>query len=210
MSFRENLHPRDRHGRWVRSGVGSISRTAASTGRKAKSTGKSKGTSNRPSGLKGLKAATVPYVRVNKRSQTVGVNAGTVIPGTRKRIVGGAYLRVESTTRHTSADKIAGKAANRVLPKGTRRGKAARAFKRNFSVNNPAIRATSKNVQARVGTSRGAGPTLVVRRGKHKAPQAKSYSGIKSYDTRMRALQGVKQASKTARPQRRKAARKRR
>lgn len=152
----------------------------------------------------------VPYARANKRSQTIGFNAGGKVPRTHKRLVGGAYLRIETTTRHTTADKIAGKAVSKVLPSGTRRGRAAGAFKRNFSINNPALRGTRGNVQGRLSTSRGAGPTLVIRRGRHKVSQSKSATGIQKYDTRMKAIAGAKAAKKKPRPSRRKAARKRR
>lgn len=210
------LQARDRRGRWVAKAGNAAFNQATKTvgaGHKApkikRPTGKSQGVSTRPTGLKGLKRSTIPYVRVNKRSQTAGVNAGTIIPGTHKRIVGGAYLRLETTTRHTTADKIAGKVAGKVFPKGTRRGRAASSFKRNFSINNPALRATARGHQVRLSTSRGAGPTVVVRRGRHKTSQAKSAAGIKRYDARMRTIAGAKAAKVKKRPARRKAARRR-
>lgn len=207
------LQARDRKGRWVAKAGNAAFRGGAKalvgTGTKARPSSSTRTVKGRGSGVKGFKANFVPYARVNKRSQTVGFNAGSVV-SRRKRVVAGAYIRVESTTHHTTADKIAGKAANKVLPTHTKRGRAARAFKRNFSVNNPALRATHRNVEGRLSTSRGAGPTIVIRRGKHKTPQAKSAAGIKKYDTRMRAISGKKAAGVKKRPARRKAARKRR
>ncbi|AAN02070.1 head maturation protease [Mycobacterium phage Barnyard] len=206
------LQARDRKGRWVaRAGNAAFrggAKALVGTGTKARPKSSSRSVSGRGRGVSGFKANFVPYARVNKRSQTAGFNAGTVVTK-RKRVVVGAYVRVESTTHRTTADKIAGKAASKVLPIHTRRGKAARAFKRNFSVNNPALRATAGNAQARLSTSRGAGPTIVIRRGKHKTPQAKSAAGIKKYDTRMRAISGKKAAGVKKRPARRKAARRR-
>jgi hypothetical protein len=207
------LQARDRHGRWIAKGgnrafkiasksVGAGTRVAA-----PKKRGGSQGRSTRPTGFKGLKRSTIPYARVNKRSQTVGVNAGTIIPGTKKRIVGGAYLRVESTTRHTTADRVAGKAVKSVFPKGTRRGKAAGFLRKNLSVNNPAIRGTTpKGNSIRLGTSRGAGPTVIVRRGRHKTSQSKSVAGVQRYNNRIAAVKGKRIGAKKGRPARRKAA----
>ncbi|AZS12554.1 head maturation protease [Mycobacterium phage DrLupo] len=207
------LQARDRKGRWVAKAGNAAFRGGAKalvgSGTKARPSSSSRSVKGRGKGVKGFKANFVPYGRVNKRSQTVGFNAGTVVTK-RKRVVVGAYARIESTTKHTTADKIAGKAASKVLPTTTRRGRAARAFKRNFSVNNPALRATIGGSQARLSTSRGAGPTIVVRRGKHKTPQAKSAAGVQQYDNRMRAIAGKKAAKVKKRPQRRKAARKKR
>ena len=219
------LQPRNPHtGKWVaRAGNAAFragSKAVVGTGRKSKrkpARPRKKGASDTPvsgarlrgTGIKGLKKNTIPYARVNKRSQTIGVNAGTIIPGTKKRIVVGGYARLESTTRHTTADKVAGNISKAVLPKGTRRGKVAGYLKKNLAVNNPAIRGTTPGGnQVRLGTSRGAGPTVIVRRGRHKTSQQKSASGIKRYDTRMRAISGKKASTKKARPQRRKAARK--
>ena len=47
-------------------------------------------------GVAGLQRNTVPYARINKRSGTVGVNSGTVIPFTGKRIAVGGYIRLEN------------------------------------------------------------------------------------------------------------------
>lgn len=160
---------------------------------------KRKGTGNpRNSGV-------IPYARANKRSQTVGVNAGAKITRHHRIVVGG-YARIESTRRNTTADKIAGKVAKGILPKGTRRGRARSYLSKNLAFNNPGVRATTKKGNSvRLGTSRGAGPTVIVRRGRHKTPQAKSVAGIRKYNTRINVIAG-KKVSKP-RPARRKAAR---
>lgn len=161
--------------------------------RKRKGTGKS-----RNSGV-------IPYARANKRSQTVGANAGARITRNHRIVVGG-YARIESTRRHTATDKIAGKAARGIFPKSTRRGRAAGYLSKNLAFNNPGVRATTKRGNSvRLGTSRGAGPTVIVRRGRHKTSQKKSVTGISKYNKRMNTIIG-KKASKP-RPARRKTAR---
>jgi hypothetical protein len=153
----------------------------------------------RPVGLSGLKKATVPYARVNKRSSTVGVNAGTIVPGTHKRIVIGGYVRIESTRKQTAIDKAISKGIEKAAPTGSRKRGLANLVRNNVSFKNPALRKKVGGSQVRLGTSRGAGPTLIVRRGSHKTAQAKSKSGIASYT---KATKKVKVS--TPRPQRRK------
>lgn len=201
------LQARDRHGRWVakagNAAFSAATRTVGAGKKAPKAKGSTKGGSNRNSGF-------IPYARFNKRSQTAGFNRGAKITK-HHRVVVGSYVRIESTRRHTATDKIAGKAAGRIFPKGTRRGRAASAFKSNFSINNPALRGTTKKGNTiHLGTSRGAGPTVVVRRGRKRTSQAKSAAGVRKYDTRMRAISGAKAAKVKKRPARRKAARKRR
>lgn len=161
-------------------------------------------------GISGLRRNTIPYARVNKRSSTIGVNAGTIIPGTSKRIVVGGYGRIESTNKHTAVDKaIAGRKA-KVIPVGSRRhkvaGKAHSFLSAHGLTKNPALRGNIAGSQARLGTSRKGGPTVIVRRGSHRTMQSKSRAGIQRYDRRMATIAGRK-ASKP-RPQRRKAAKK--
>lgn len=158
-------------------------------------------------GVKGLKANTVPYVRANKRSQTVGVNAGTILPGTNKRIVIGGYARIESTTRETAVDRALKAKVAVIAPSGSRRGRVAGALRKNLDIKNPAVRASAGGAQVRLGTSRGAGPTVIVRRGKHRIPQTKSKTGVQKYDARMASIAGKR--AKAPRAQRRKAARRR-
>lgn len=200
------LQARGRNGRWIAKGGNKLFKTASKrTGSKKKTTSKSTSRSKGKSTARN--SGVIPYARINKRSQTVGANAGAKIPYTNKRVVGGAYLRVESTTKHTTADKVYGKVSSKVFPTGSRRGKAQAAFKKNFSVNNPAIRGTTKSGnQIRLGTSRGAGPTLIVRKGSHRTAQPSSMAGVQKYDNSMRSIAG-KRATKP-RPQRRKASRK--
>lgn len=152
----------------------------------------------RGQGKHGLAKNTIPYLRVNKRSQTGGFNTGTIIPGTGKRIVLGGYIRVENTNRKGAIDRALAKAGNKTMPYGTSRGKVRKYFKENVTITNPTIRANVGKHQARLSTSRGAGPTITLRRGKHKTPLAKSRAGVKRYDKRMRTIAGKK-----ARPQRR-------
>lgn len=157
-------------------------------------------------GVSGLKKNTIPYVRANKRSQTVGVNAGTIIPGTSKRVVIGGYARIESTTRETAVDRALASKIASVAPKGSRRAKVV-SFGKNLDIKNPAIRASAGGAQVRLGTSRGAGPTVIVRRGKHRIAQSKSKAGVQKFDSRMSSIAGKR--TKPPRPQRRRAARRR-
>ena len=166
---------------------------------------------SRGSGLSGLKRNAIPYARVNNRGSTVGINAGTLIPGTKKRIVVGGYAKVETTRAHTAVDKaIAGRKA-KLIPLGSRRAKVAgRAhsfLSQHGALKNPALRAQVAGSQVRLGTSRKGGPTLIVRRGSHRTPGTKSRAGVQKYDRRMSTIAGHK--AKKPRPQRRKAARKR-
>lgn len=158
---------------------------------------------NRGIGLVGLKKNTIPYVRVNKRSQTTGFNAGTIIPGTGKRIVIGGYSRLENTHRHNSLDMMLGNIGNSIAPRGTKTRKVMDYFKRNVTVTNPAVRARLGGAEVRLGTSRGAGPTIIVRRGRHKISQNASIKSIKRYDTQARKINARRQGK--PRPQRRRA-----
>lgn len=167
----------------------------------------------RGKGLSGLKRNTIPYARVNKRGSTVGVNAGTIIPGTRKRIVLGGYGRIETMNKHTAVDKaIAGRKAS-LIPKGSKRAKVAgraHSFLSSHGVlKNPALRVNIAGSQARLGTSRMGGPTVILRRGRHRTRQSKSRAGVQKYNNRMATIAGHKAKTKVARPQRRKAAKKR-
>jgi hypothetical protein len=165
----------------------------------------------RGTGIKGLRKNTIPYARVNKRSSTVGVNAGTIIPGTKKRIVVGGYGKIESINKHTAVDSaIAGRKA-KLFPTGTRRRKAASRthgfLKHHGVLKNPATRLNVSGSQVRLGTSRVAGPTVIVRRGGHKTAQPISKKGVQKYNSRMSVIAGKK--AKKPRPQRRRAAKKR-
>jgi len=139
-------------------------------------------TKNRPTGIKGLKRNTIPYVRANKRSQTVGFNAGTIIPGSKKRIVFGAYARLENTTRKNAVDRALKKATYKYAPKGTGRAKVAGYLKQNVHATAPKVRVNIGGAETRLGTSRGAGPTVIIRKGKHKAPVNKTVTGLKTYN----------------------------
>ena len=169
--------------------------------------GKASTRANRGEGKKGLKANFVPFVRTNRRGTTVGYNVGTYIPGTNKRFVRSSTYRVENATKKPNAiDRALARATDIVAPRGTRRGAARKYVKNNVIFSNPAFRAAlGPNAQIRLGTSRGAGPTIIVRRGRHKISQQASRKAIKRYDTNARKI-NAKRASKP-RPQRRKAGR---
>jgi len=152
--------------------------------------------SKRGQGVKGLKKNFTPYARINKRSQTVGANAGTHIPGTHKRIALGAYVRVENTGSKGAVDKAISKGLSKVAPHSTKRGRARTYLFKNVSVSNPAVRGNFAGGQVRLGTSRGAGPTIIVRRGSHKTPLTASRRGVQKFDT-------AKRKRRKRRPQRR-------
>lgn len=158
---------------------------------------------NRGEGFAGLKKNIVPYVRVNKRSQTGGFNVGTIIPGTNKRIVIGGYTRFENTNKKNVIDAALGNIGAKVAPRGSRSRKIVDYFKKNVTVTNPALRGSFGKAEVRLGTSRNAGPTLIVRKGRHKVSQQASYKAIKRYDTHARKLH-ARRVSKP-RPQRRRA-----
>lgn len=151
-------------------------------------------------GAAGLQKNAVPYARINQRSGTVGVNTGTIIPFTGKRISFGGYVRVENRGRPISG--VQSKVANKLARKGTKPGAARKWFNDNVIVQSPAVRANVGGAQVRLGTSRSAGSTVIVRRGSHKAIQKKSMAGVRRYDKRMRAIAG-QQVKKRKRPQRR-------
>lgn len=173
----------------------------------AKNHGKAPSRINRGIGVTGLKKNVIPYIRVNKHSQTTGVNSGTIIPFTKKRIVMGGYVRVENTTKANAFDKFIGKTADKIAPKGSYTGKVRRYINQNVTITNPAVRAAIGGAEVRLGTSRGSGPTVILRRGAHKSSRQASYKSIKRYDTHMRKIQAGRNAKKRARPQRRRKAR---
>jgi hypothetical protein len=143
---------------------------------------------NRGEGFAGLKKNLVPYVRVNKRSQTGGFNVGTIIPGTNKRIVLGGYSRFENTNKKNFIDTALGNIGAKVAPRNSRARGLFDYFKKNVTVTNPAVRAKVGGAEVRLSTSRGAGPTIVLRRGRHKVSQQGSRKAIKRYDTNARKL----------------------
>ena len=207
------LQPRGPDGRFVSKGaIGAATR--GMTGAKVKPPrGARKPRARRgqhDAGFKGLKANFVPYTRVNKRSQTAGFNAGTLIPGTHRRVVVGSYARIESTRNTTALGRAAKKRTKRFIPKGSKRERVAGYLKKT-RVTNPALRGSYKGHEVRLGTSRGAGPTVIVRRGKHRTPQPKSMAGVNQYNKRINDIAGKRATAKAkrrkSRPQRRRAAR---
>jgi hypothetical protein len=168
-------------------------RKASATSRRRKAKRKySTNPEARGQGFRGYKKNTVPYLRANKRSQTAGFNTGSILPGTGKRLVLGGYIRIENRSNKGAIDKAIARAGNATMPYGTSRGKVRKYLKNNVQITNPAIRANVGKHQARLSTSRGAGPTVTLRRGKHKTPLTKSRQGVKRYDTRMRSIAGKK------------------
>lgn len=151
-------------------------------------------------GVAGLQRNAVPYARINKRSGTLGANTGTVIPFTGKRIAAGGYIRLENINKKNNPiDRASRKVANKLGPKGTKRGAVRSWFNENVEVHSPAVRANLGGVQARLGTSRGAGATIIVRRGKHKATRKSSRSGVRSYDRAMKKTIGGRKARRQRR-----------
>lgn len=204
-------------GKWIaRTGLSAIEGTRPKRKKKAKpgyrvtpsNSGKGRG-----SGIKGLTKNTVPYARVNKRSSTIGVNTGTIIPGTKKRVVAGGYVKFESINRQTKVDVLGKRVSGRIAPTGSRRGKIAGWAKKNVKIKNPALRvALPHGAEARLSTSRRSGKTVVVRRGQHKVSVKRSRAGVQRYDKRMATIAGRKAKSKASRkksrPQRRRARKK--
>lgn len=173
---------------------------ASARKRKGRTTSRKRYSSNpvkRGVGTSGLRKNFTPYIRVNKRSQTAGFNTGTVVPFTGRRVAFGNYIRVERTNKSDNiVDRAIGRATRSGKPKSVRDW-----FGRNIEVKNPAIRTRIPGGEARLGTSRGAGPTLIIRARHHQTPFKKSRSGVQRYDRRVRTIAGTK--SKRARPQRR-------
>lgn len=160
-------------------------------------------------GWKGAKQNFRPKIRVNKRGQTVLLNTGTFV-APHHRIAVGTYARLEDTRKVTPVDRFTAKGVKKAFPKGTRRGRAYKVFRESVRFSNPAVRAQRWGVQARLGTSRYGGPTLIVQKGAHKTPWDKSRAGVQKYDRRMKAIAGEKAkfARTRSRQQRRKQARK--
>ena len=165
--------------------------------------GKAPSASNRGIGVSGLRKNFVPYFRINKRSGTVGAAAGTIVPGSGKRVVLFGGVRVENINKKGKIDTRLKQAGMALAPKNTRRRSVSNYLKKNVTITNPAIRAAIGGSEVRLGTSRGAGPTVIVRRGKHKVSRQASVRAIKRYDTNARKLNAKKQGK--PRPQRRKA-----
>jgi hypothetical protein len=181
-------------------------------------------------GAAGLKRNFKPYVRVNKRSQTIGWNTGTRVTGRTSRVSTGWYVRREQTAKYTGLDKLVNRgftsrAGRAVIPKGSKRAGAVAAIRTHVHVSTPAVRVqfgqrvnsegkvVKRGVQARLGTARPygksrTGPTLVITRGTHKTSALRSFKGMQKYDNRMSQIAG-KKAGKAKRPrrQRRRAAR---
>ena len=84
------------------------------------------------------------------------------------------------------------KQASKLMPNGTKRGGVRNFWNQNVFFDNPTVRAKVGGAQVRLGTSRRGGPTIIVRKGRHKVVEMKSYSGTKRYNKRMRTVQNSK------------------
>lgn len=215
MSFSAS-QPRGPDGKWIPTGTRKVRRSKRSKANKrayAKprtapiKISKAASRQNRGVGLSGLKKNLIPYARVSKKSATIGVNTGTFLPGTNKRIVVGQYARLESVNKSGKVDQAAKSVYGKIAPKGSRRALIGNHIRKNAKLDNPAIRYSTpgtgsrEGVQVRLGTSRKAGPTLIVRRGSHKPAIAGSKLAVKRYDqkTRKRAAKRAKTNSRAAR-----------
>lgn len=155
----------------------------------------------RGQGRSGLRKNFTPYVRINKRSQTLGFNTGTIIPGTGKRVAFGNYIRLESTNkRNNPVDRTIGSISRRFGNSG-KPAAVKKYFRENVEVRSPVVRANIPGGQLRLGTSRGGGTTLIARRGQHKALERKAKAGVRRYETRMNTIAAGK--VRKPRPQRR-------
>lgn len=162
-------------------------------------------------GFSGARKNFIPYARISKKSATAGANTGAFIPGSNKRIVLGTYARIETVNKATAVDRALSRIGSKIAPKGTKRDLLGQHIRKNVKLDNPAIRYSSpgtrsrNGIESRLGTSRKAGPTLIVRRGTHKRTQQQSKSGIKAYNKRMSTIAG-KRVSKPRPTRRRQAA----
>jgi len=154
-------------------------------------------------GIAGLKKNFTPYARINQNSATGGFNVGSIIPGMNRRIVIGGYTRIESTKRKTALNSMVSRNANKLMPNGTTAGAVRGFWNKNVFFDNPGMRVKIGGTQTRLATSRASGPTLVIRRGKHKVVQAKTFAGMKRYNTRMRTISKARAKTKKPRQQRR-------
>lgn len=155
-------------------------------------------------GTSGLSKNATPYARVNKRSQTIGINTGTIIPGTNKRIALGGYVRLENRNKnHNLIDRHISGALNRHAGKGTKAGTVRQFVNKNVHVDTPGVRVKLGGSQARLGTSRGGGPTVIIRRGAHKVQLTKSQSGVRRYNKRVVAVTKLPKTRKARRGRRR-------
>lgn len=230
MAYNPSLHPRGPDGKWISTG-----RRATRSHRPRNPTRSYVTLSTNPirrtrgQGWAGLRANTVPYARVNVRGQTAGINTGTLIPGTHRRVAGGAYLRLEDTRRKTAPTRFAEAKGHQWLmtrsPKTRKVIRAVTPYLHNMRVSttkqlrwgipNPGMHGKGvRGAEVRIGTSRRAGPTVIIRRGQTKTPAWKSAKGIQSYNRDInyiteRNRRWATTSRRKARPQRRRKARKR-
>lgn len=166
------------------------------------------------SGVK-KKVAIVPYGRASLRSQSFGVNTGTNISKTR-RVSAGFYIRLErkapsklekgiTSAHRNSINAVVKKLSphEKVEPfvEKAVRGVISSQVRKHIGGER---QVGNKNAFARLGTSRGGSPSIIVRRGQTKVSAPKRGAGIHQYNSDMAALQGSRAKAKVPREQRRK------
>jgi hypothetical protein len=164
----------------------------------------------------GRRVSAVPYARASLRSQTAGINAGANVSRNYRVSLGG-YARIERRTPSVvesavknKNDKVVQGIAKRLSPSqnleplveaGVRKAQR-KALQKVLGGQHK----VGSNAYARVGTTRGGLPSLVLRRGSSKVGKSKRNTGIEQYDRRMQGIRQARAVAKTPRPQRRKKA----
>lgn len=231
------LQPRDWRGRWITSrGVhtnseGKKVEGALGSARAYRLYAVNKSAA-RGAGFTGLKKNTVPYARISTGGTTVGVNAGTIIPGTGRRVVGGGYFKIEHVSQYKRQKVASDILLTRQLVKmGMRKGVGGQnglgpvATKYMSRAEKSAMRAGPKaasdllaghrmdiaggKAQVRFTSTRKYNPTLTIRRGRHKVSPNLSQKGTVTFNKHIEALNRKRDRTYKPRPQRRKAAKKR-
>ena len=230
------LQPRDWRGRWITSrGVhtekGQKVQGALGSARAYKLYAQNKSAA-RGAGFTGLKKNTVPYARVSTGGTTVGINAGTIIPGSGRRVVAGGYFKLESATQYKRQKFASDLLLTRQLTKmavrkgiGGKNGLGPIATKYMSRAERAGVRAGPKalsdtlaghrmdiaggKAQVRFTSTRKYNPTITIRRGRHKTSSNLSQKGTVTFNKHIEALNRKRDRGYKPRPQRRKAAKKR-
>lgn len=156
--------------------------------RNSKTGGKKPSKGFKAGGVGHLRTNFTPYARVNQRSLTIGANTGAGIPFSNRRVSMGSFFRIENKDRSKPLNEAISRTADRYVKPGSGAAKVRKFFGDNVRIDSPVVRGKFGSVEARATTSRGGGPTLVVRRGKHKTPLHQTKAGVVEYDRRMRVL----------------------
>lgn len=154
-----------------------------------------------------VKANFSPYTRINQQGITVGYNTGAGIPFSKFRISNGAYSRVERRANDKPVTSFVKGKASRVIPNTKLTRGIAKAKKDYVSVSPSGRRVSVNGYQARMGTSRTGGKTLVIRKGLHPVSPSKTVRGVQSYNEAMESIYkpgtGKRKKARNPRPQRR-------